>query len=77
MTLSLMMSYTTNAKAPFNMLICWRYLFIKPGFEPGLEPGLELGLEPGLDSALEPKMTSGDFDEWKFIDSALTFKEFL
>jgi hypothetical protein len=44
-----------------------RYLFIKPGFE--------LGLEPGLDSGLEAKMTSGDFDGWKFIDSALTFKD--
>ena len=54
------------------------YLFIKPGFEPGLELGLDLGLEPGLEpglhSGLEPKMTSGDFDGWKFTDSVLTFK---
>jgi hypothetical protein len=45
------------------------YLFIKPGFE----PGLELRLKPGLDSELEPKMTSGDFEGWKFTDRVLTF----
>ena len=53
----------------------WGYLNIESGFEPGLEPGLELGLEPGLDSGLEPKMTSSDFDGWKFTNSVLTFKE--